>query len=133
MKARLAAAGLTHGAARPGSIRGPARPGAITAALALAVGLTAHPAAQSAITPTLLCLLLAVTALLAVGQGVGEGPDVSEEKLRGVLCVEHGLPGPLRTLASHHELATVPGPRGLPSCPFTRPDGLRPRPHPAVG
>ncbi len=34
---------------------------AITAALALAVGFTAHPAAQSAITATLLCLLLAVT------------------------------------------------------------------------
>ncbi len=35
--------------------------GAITAALALAVGLTEHPAAQSAITVTLVCLLLAVT------------------------------------------------------------------------
>ena len=35
--------------------------GAITAALAVAIGLTAHPAAQSAITATLLCLLLAVT------------------------------------------------------------------------
>ena len=35
--------------------------GAITAALAVAVGLTAHPAVQSAITATLLCLLLAVT------------------------------------------------------------------------
>jgi signal transduction histidine kinase len=35
--------------------------GAITVALALAVGLTAHPAAQSAITATLVCLLLAVT------------------------------------------------------------------------
>jgi signal transduction histidine kinase len=35
--------------------------GAITAALAVAVGLTAHPAAQSAVTATLLCLLLAVT------------------------------------------------------------------------
>lgn len=35
--------------------------GAITAGLALAVGLTEHPAAQSAITATLLCLLLAVT------------------------------------------------------------------------
>jgi len=34
---------------------------AITAALALAVGLTEHPAAQSAITATLVCLLLAVT------------------------------------------------------------------------
>ena len=35
--------------------------GAITAALAVAVGLTGHPGAQSAITATLLCLLLAVT------------------------------------------------------------------------
>ncbi len=35
--------------------------GAITAALAVAVGLTAHPAVQQAITATLLCLLLAVT------------------------------------------------------------------------
>ena len=35
--------------------------GAITAALAVAVGLTEHPAAQSAITATLVCLLLAVT------------------------------------------------------------------------
>src|SRR6266516_3050611 len=35
--------------------------GAITIGLATAVGLTAHPAAQSAIAATLLCLLLAVT------------------------------------------------------------------------
>jgi signal transduction histidine kinase len=35
--------------------------GAITAALATAVGLTAHPGVQSAVTATLLCLLLAVT------------------------------------------------------------------------
>jgi signal transduction histidine kinase len=35
--------------------------GAITAALAVAVGLTGNPGAQSAITATLLCLLLAVT------------------------------------------------------------------------
>jgi signal transduction histidine kinase len=35
--------------------------GAITAALAVAVGLAAHPAVPSAITATLLCLLLAVT------------------------------------------------------------------------
>jgi signal transduction histidine kinase len=35
--------------------------GAITAALALAVGLTAHPGIQSALTAALLCLLLAVT------------------------------------------------------------------------
>jgi signal transduction histidine kinase len=35
--------------------------GVITAALAVAVGLTEHPAAQSAITATLVCLLLAVT------------------------------------------------------------------------
>lgn len=35
--------------------------GAITAALAVAVGLTAHPAAQSAVTATLVCVLLAVT------------------------------------------------------------------------
>jgi signal transduction histidine kinase len=35
--------------------------GAITAGLAAAVGLTAHPAVQSAISATLLCLLLAVT------------------------------------------------------------------------
>ncbi len=35
--------------------------GAITAALAVAVGLTGHPGAQSAVTATLLCLLLAVT------------------------------------------------------------------------
>jgi signal transduction histidine kinase len=35
--------------------------GAITAALAVAVGLTEHPAAQSAITAALVCLLLAVT------------------------------------------------------------------------
>jgi len=35
--------------------------GAITAALALAVGLTEHPAAQSAVMAVLVCLLLAVT------------------------------------------------------------------------
>ncbi len=35
--------------------------GAITATLAVTVGLTAHPAVQSAVTATLLCLLLAVT------------------------------------------------------------------------
>ena len=35
--------------------------GAITAALAVAVGLTAHPAVQAAVSAALLCLLLAVT------------------------------------------------------------------------
>ena len=35
--------------------------GAITAALALAIALTEHPAVQSALAATLLCLLLAVT------------------------------------------------------------------------
>ena len=44
--------------------------GAITAALAVAVGLTEHPAAQSAITATLVCLLLAVT-----GQFVRRGRE----------------------------------------------------------
>jgi signal transduction histidine kinase len=44
--------------------------GAITAALALAVGLTEHPPVQSAITATLVCLLLAVT-----GQFIGRGRD----------------------------------------------------------
>ena len=44
--------------------------GAITAALALAVGLTEHPAAQSAITAMLVCLLLAVT-----GQFIRRGRD----------------------------------------------------------
>ena len=44
-------------AARPGRCRR----GAITAALAVAVGLTEHPPVQSAITATLVCLLLAVT------------------------------------------------------------------------
>ncbi len=44
--------------------------GAITAALALAVGLTEHPPVQSAITATLVCLLLAVT-----GQFIRRGRD----------------------------------------------------------
>ncbi|MGA2831339.1 MAG: histidine kinase [Streptosporangiaceae bacterium] len=44
--------------------------GAITAALALAVGLTEHPAAQSAITATLVCLLLAV-----IGQFLRRGRE----------------------------------------------------------
>jgi signal transduction histidine kinase len=44
--------------------------GAITAALALAVGLTEHPAAQSAITATLVCVLLAV-----IGQFLRRGRE----------------------------------------------------------
>jgi signal transduction histidine kinase len=44
--------------------------GTITAALAVAVGLTEHPAVQAAIAATLLCLLLAVT-----GQFVRRGRD----------------------------------------------------------
>ena len=44
--------------------------GAITAALAAAVGLTAHPAVRQAITATLLCLLLAVT-----GQFIRRGQE----------------------------------------------------------
>ena len=43
---------------------------AITAALAVAVGLTGQPPAQSAITAVLLCLLLAVT-----GQFIRRGPQ----------------------------------------------------------
>ena len=44
--------------------------GAITAGLALAVGLTEHPAAQSAITATLVCVLLAV-----IGQFLRRGRE----------------------------------------------------------
>jgi signal transduction histidine kinase len=44
--------------------------GAITAGLALAVGLTGHPAVQSAVTATLLCVLLAV-----IGQFLRRGRE----------------------------------------------------------
>jgi signal transduction histidine kinase len=53
--------GVWIAAVRLAPVAAAATAGAITAGLALAVGLTAHPAAQSAITATLLCLLLAVT------------------------------------------------------------------------
>ena|GEM_PF-296780 len=48
--------------------------GAITAALAIAVGLTEQPAAQSAITAVLLCLLLAVT-----GQFIRRGRESQDQ------------------------------------------------------
>jgi signal transduction histidine kinase len=51
--------------------------GAITAALAVAVGLTGHPGAQSAITATLLCLLLAVTGqFIRRGRGSQDRTEV---------------------------------------------------------
>ena len=50
--------------------------GAITAALAVAVGLTEHPAAQSAIAATLVCLLLAVTGQFI--RGGRESQDLAE-------------------------------------------------------
>ena len=53
--------GVWIAAVRLAPVAAAATAGAITAGLALAVGLTVHPAAQSAITATLLCLLLAVT------------------------------------------------------------------------
>jgi signal transduction histidine kinase len=53
--------GVWIAAVRLAPVAAAATAGAITAGLALAVGLTAHPATQSAITATLLCLLLAVT------------------------------------------------------------------------
>jgi len=56
-----ASMGVWIAAVRLPPARAAAVAGAITAALAVAVGLTAHPAVQSAITATLLCLLLAVT------------------------------------------------------------------------
>ena len=57
------AAPWESGSPRSGCLRPrpPPRPGAITAALAVVVGLTEHPPVQSAITATLVCLLLAVT------------------------------------------------------------------------
>src|SRR5260370_582799 len=75
MRARLAAAGLIPGTPRPrppappaGGPQPPSPPapaarpgGGITAALAVAGGLPQPPAAQSAITAALVCLLLAVT------------------------------------------------------------------------
>src|SRR6516165_2847162 len=53
--------GVWIAAVRLAPVLAAATAGAITAGLALAIGLTEHPAAQSAITATLLCLLLAVT------------------------------------------------------------------------
>ena len=53
--------GVWIAAVRLAPVLAAATAGAITAGLALAVGLTEHPAAQSAITATLVCLLLAVT------------------------------------------------------------------------
>jgi signal transduction histidine kinase len=53
--------GVWIAAVRLAPVLAAATAGAITGGLALAVGLTEHPAAQSAITATLLCLLLAVT------------------------------------------------------------------------
>ena len=56
-----ASMGVWIAAVRLPPVPAAAMAGAVTAALAVAVGLTAHPAAQSAITATLVCLLLAVT------------------------------------------------------------------------
>jgi signal transduction histidine kinase len=56
-----ASMGVWIAAVRLPPIPAAAAAGAITIGLATAVGLTARPAAQSAITATLLCLLLAVT------------------------------------------------------------------------
>jgi signal transduction histidine kinase len=56
-----ASLGVWIAAVRLPAITAAAAAGAITAALAVAVGLTGQPAAQSAITAVLLCLLLAVT------------------------------------------------------------------------
>jgi signal transduction histidine kinase len=53
--------GVWIGAVRLPPIPAAATTGAITAALAVAVGLTEHPAAQSVFAAVLLCLLLAVT------------------------------------------------------------------------
>jgi signal transduction histidine kinase len=53
--------GVWIAAVRLAPVLATATAGAITAGLALAVGLTEHPAAQSAITATLVCLMLAVT------------------------------------------------------------------------
>ena len=53
--------GVWIAAVRLAPVMATATAGAITAGLALAVGLTEHPAAQSAITAALVCLLLAVT------------------------------------------------------------------------
>jgi signal transduction histidine kinase len=57
--------------------------GASTAALAVAVGLTAHPAAQPAITATLVCLLLAVTGqFIRRGRGSQDRTGVLLAQLR---------------------------------------------------
>jgi signal transduction histidine kinase len=56
-----ASLGVWIAAVRLAPVPAAAVAGAITIGLATAVGLTAHPAVQSAITATLLCLLLAVT------------------------------------------------------------------------
>jgi signal transduction histidine kinase len=56
-----ASVGVWIAAVRLPPVPAAALAGAITAALALAVGLTEHPAVQSAITAALVCLLLAVT------------------------------------------------------------------------
>jgi len=56
-----ASMGVWIAAVRLAPVPAAAVAGAITIGLATAVGLTAHPAVQSAITATLLCLLLAVT------------------------------------------------------------------------
>jgi signal transduction histidine kinase len=53
--------GVWIAAVRLAAVLAVATAGSITAGLALAVGLTVRPAAQSAITATLVCLLLAVT------------------------------------------------------------------------
>jgi len=56
-----ASLGVWIAAVRLAPVPAAAVAGAITIGLATAVGLTAHPAVQAAITATLLCLLLAVT------------------------------------------------------------------------
>ena len=120
--------------------------GAITAAFAVAVGLTAHPAVQSAITATLLCLLLAVTGqfirrgresqdrtevLLAQLQDAREGEAAAaalaeRSRIAGELhdVLAHSLSGLAILLQGARKLAgrdrLVPSIRSVASVPVSR-------------
>jgi len=88
--------------------------GAITAALALAVGLTEHPPVQSAITATLVCLLLGVT-----GQFIRRGRESQDRAELLLAQLQDAREGEAAAAALAVRLPAPPG-RRLTSTPSWR-------------
>jgi len=85
--------------------------GVITAALAVSVGLTGHPPAQSAITATLVCLLLAVTGqFLRRGRESQDRTELLMAELEDAREAEAEWPGHPRSVTRSERWWS--GPRG---------------------